>query len=138
MRRRMMGIMKIHNILMVVMMAAATVGCGRSTSYVFWEYKIITVENNEHAQESSDAMKLISGTNSDASGVLKDLQYDTTISGDFDLETKVNWNSLEQDRWELAAAIPQTETESTKDLDGNVYANVRTGKVILIFKRPVE
>jgi hypothetical protein len=109
-----------------------------------WEYKIVEVENFEHRMEESAQSEI--STNSEAG--LQDIASARFDAGDFHLdqppgkETDLEQFGLDiyalgQQGWELVSAIPQTETTHPVSHD-DVIASVRTGKVILIFKRPAQ
>lgn len=100
-----------------------------------WEYKVVEVENFEHSMYD-DAFK---------NGVdLEKVHAAESGAGDFHLDVDsanakefgkygLDINMLGQQGWELISAIPQTET-----IKADSFINTRTGKIILIFKRPAQ
>ena len=94
-----------------------------------WEYKTVEADNYAHAavQEAYLVMK----TNSDQG--LRDIRSSENSIGGFWMDDLYKYG---QDGWELVAAVPQIETVDAKDYDDRRIANVRTGKIILLFKRP--
>lgn len=133
---------------------AATVllsGCSKSAApagVTKWEYKVVTFENFEHHMHELADQEFT--TNTDLG--LQDLVYADRDAGDFhldffptnvaDLNNSMSTDiySLGNQGWELVSAVPQTETIYAKDDVGSSreYSNVRTGKIILIFKRPAQ
>lgn len=129
-------------------------GCSKPPAPVKWEYEVITVENTEHWywQMSYHEME----TNS--AGALEHMRANKADAGGFSLDfaTKdygADIRAEGRDGWELVSAVPQLETVPDAEYDaGDTYnadtgkftprrlpfANVRTGKVILIFKRPSQ
>jgi hypothetical protein len=116
-----------------------------------WEYKVVTVENIEHSMKE-DAYTVMQ-TNSDLG--LKQVRTADADYGDFYLDLgdatgkySVNIQALGKDGWELVSAVPQIEAVPNAEADGDEYdaetktfstikfTNIRTGKIILIFKRP--
>ncbi|HEY1718543.1 MAG TPA: hypothetical protein VGH42_09670 [Verrucomicrobiae bacterium] len=122
---------------------------------VRWEYKMITIENNAHGEATRASQK----------NPMDIEMYDGALSdsGSFDLDeldaaTKEHPELFSVDRagkdgWELVSAIPQIETiAGAKFISGTdydpasgkvtphkeIFSNTRTGKIVLIFKRPLQ
>lgn len=96
-----------------------------------WEYKTVEYENYADA----DTVPMIQ-TNLDL------YQEHRTMAGGFGFESpasfpKVNLSDLGRDGWELVSAVSQVET--MEDAGTRIrFNNIRTGKVTLIFKRPIQ
>lgn len=111
----------------ILITALLLCGCHKTR---LWEYKVVELENSAH--------HLVAGS-VDLSGKYLDAQKEP---GDFKLDSleapdafNTDLNNLGSDGWELIAAVPQTETEHPVDKSPS---NIRTGKIILIFKRPAK
>jgi len=139
----------------ILITTALLCGCKPSASVPLsankWEYKVVTVKNFEYYMQE-EAYK--NGTDLDK------IRNAKSGAGDFQLvvtgpswkgsDYGVDLNALGQEGWELVSAVPQAETvpdaETGERWDPNKasfssyrsFNNVRTGKVILIFKRPVK
>jgi hypothetical protein len=131
--------------IIALLIAALFCGCNKTSAPVMastakqktqWDYKIITVENFAHALHESAMQE--QQTNTILGG--RHLLYADNNGGDFDFNTDgktgADFFQLGEDGWELVAAIPQTETVQSMNDVGVPQANIRTGKIILIFKRP--
>lgn len=118
----------------VILAAAALLcGCGQKQADVpapRWEYKVVVAENDAHHQESMYWQQV--QTNSQA---MDFASLERRGVGDFDFQDKNNLDRLGTEGWELVSAIPQTETMHPPNNDFAIDA-IRTGKIILIFKRP--
>jgi hypothetical protein len=135
----------------IIITAALLCGCRkpaqRATSIQYWEYKVVTVKNDIGEIEEYEA------TNKIPSSAIIDCDSD---SGEFHLneggsdDYRVDMDELGREGWELVSAVPQIETVpgaekevgtvfnvGTDKLDPNMvkFTNIRTGKIILIFKR---
>ena len=106
----------------------ALVGCSKAGSEAgrHWEYKVVEVENDKF-KEMADAFK-------EKPVDENRVELLAGLPGNFDFNAKPeeSLDELGKQGWELVAAIPQTETEFDTGLP---KANVRTGVIILIFKR---
>jgi hypothetical protein len=129
--------MKIH--LYTLAAAALLAGCGKPTTAlapVRWEYKTVEMENYEHFRESVFYYEIETnaevGLEHTAASLRSDGSFLFSLSGKYG----VDFNSLGSEGWELVSAIPQIETTHPISHD-EVIAAVRTGKIILIFKRPL-
>jgi hypothetical protein len=70
---------------------------------------------------------------------LEDMNYEASSPGSFDFYGAADLDKLGSDGWEMVASIPQAETiGDARDYDGRIFPNGRTGKIILIFKRPLN
>jgi len=137
-------------ILCLIAITALLTGCGQNpapqTKIAHWEYKIVMVENFEHAMRHFASAEL--RTNIDLG--LQHLQQSDAAAGNFVLDTgnaEMNENNsgvdtykLGNEGWELVSAVPQIETipdaKFSVGRDYKPFVNIRTGKIILIFKRP--
>jgi hypothetical protein len=148
----------VKNISLSFLIAVAFLaGCSKPAAPVaapptHWEYKVVTIENFNHSLDAYGYAMM--QTNVDRGlEVIRDAKND---SGDFHLEDGTddkyyaNINQLGADGWELVSAVPQIETipDAEKEegtvfnadsgkLDQSIvkFTNIRTGKIILIFKR---
>jgi hypothetical protein len=118
-----------------------------------WEYKVVTVDNFARYMEQA-AFEEMRTNGADWEQHDRDAKSgagDFHLDGSTQTDTMIDLNQIGADGWELVAAIPQTETLPGVDFDdGTVYNpdtgkldpkisrfdNTRTGKIILIFKRP--
>ncbi len=108
---------------------AAALLCGCQPK---WEYKTVTIDNlaadaaflllNDKAKSATEAMKGYDSAN--ASPGTFNLETPTVLGI---TNTPDSLNHLGREGWELVSAVPQIET---------LKSNIRTGKIILIFKRP--
>jgi hypothetical protein len=134
--------------------------CGCAKHHQQWEYKIITVENAYHRLSVTASNERMSTTNDDK--WIFDDRRARSDAGYFDIENGdtegVNGHNFYGSKlaemgangWELVSAVPQLETspdaEYLAGLDyenGNngkeiykPFTNIRTGNILLIFKRP--
>jgi hypothetical protein len=126
-------------ILCLVTSTALLCGCGQKPSH--WDYKVVTVENHAH-KAAIDAMI---GPSTNALDQWRAAKRDDGDFYDLDID------ELGHKGWELVSALPQTETvpdadfddtpvynPTTQQMDPNRvrFSNIRTGKIVLIFKRP--
>ena len=129
-------------------------GCGKPPEKMappVWEYKVVVVENFAHEMEKNAEHEMSTNTSSG----LDNLRYYKSDPGSFDFEASLYSSesliSMGGAGWELVSAVPQIETipdaeylaghtyipsTSTLNPDYLPFANTRTGKVILLFKRP--
>ncbi|HEX5398842.1 MAG TPA: hypothetical protein VFY06_07325 [Verrucomicrobiae bacterium] len=115
---------------------AALIFCGCKPKVQQWEYEILEVDNFAHFEQQQAETEMLTNIDQAVSNINDAKQS----AGEFHLD-----NAAQQDHyntwltksglqgWELVSAIPQTETMNGKD-----FKNVRTGKIILIFKRPIR
>jgi hypothetical protein len=134
--------MKAAFVLVLVLVLVLDSGCQKPaaiTPPVRWEYKIVEEENFQHYMERS------AYTNQIDLGKIRDAK---NRPGNFDLD----FYQFGQDGWELVCAIPEIETVPDAEyFDGQDYhetepyftdrykhfVNLRTGKILFIFKRRV-
>jgi hypothetical protein len=109
--------------------AALLCGCQKAAAPIRWEYKMVALENYEH-EAAHAAYK---GMDTNQKQGLYEMQQADGSAGDFSFTKEVK--ELGRDGWELVAAVPQTETIDAKFRAGS-SANIRTGKILLVFKRP--
>jgi hypothetical protein len=74
---------------------------------------------------------------------LKDVHQAESGAGGFDFAGKLEFygadlQQLGADGWELVSAVPQIETIPGAQATDLRFSNMRTGKIILIFKKPAE
>ena len=134
------------NLLFSVAIVVLLCGCQKPalSSSGKWEYKTVDVENANHTMRNSYSCEIAS--NPKAGEMIRYL--DANI-GDFHFDSTLD--DLGRDGWELACAVPLSETvPGAEFISGDHYnpsngqitpvsgkfTNQRTGKVILIFKRP--
>ncbi len=118
-------------ILCLVAAVALLAGCSKPASAirVKWEYQTVEVENYEHKAGQT------ASTNAPINW--QDVQVFDALPGGFFFDDQ-NLNKLGSDGWELVSSIPQIETMSDAALSAShEFNNIRTGKIILIFKRPL-
>lgn len=120
-------------------------GCNQKPAPVKWEYKEVVVENRLDTEHLD-----LNSTN-----FLDAYRYEKSDPGDFDFdspEPRKYHQALDDygaDGWELVSAVPMTETIPKAEYstgfdysrtppieDFKPFINIRTGKIILIFKRP--
>jgi hypothetical protein len=102
-----------------------------------WEYKTVEVENYAHGQ----AIKALYESETNLDLMVKHLFFANSHDGSFEFsggydKYSVDLYKLGSDGWELIAAVPQLETEPNAQYENTRFNNTRTGKIILIFKRP--
>ena len=116
-----------------------------------WEYKVVSVECYAHHMAHMAMLQL--GTNSD--WAFQQMSSAESLSGFFDIVSfpsvhdyssdlperySPDLPKLGSDGWELVSAVPLLETmpraEYGRGDQTKVYSNMRTGEIILIFKRP--
>ncbi|HEY2329170.1 MAG TPA: hypothetical protein VGI63_05095 [Verrucomicrobiae bacterium] len=140
-----------------ILAVALICGCNKPTATaparIQWEYKVVQVEN--YARQLKDSAFAEMRTNQalglqhwrDAWNDRGNFYLDSLGAGN---DYSVDFSQLGSDGWELVAALPQTETlpgveyqdgstfnPNTEKLDPNIqkFNNMRTGKIIFIFKR---
>jgi hypothetical protein len=109
-----------------------------------WEYRVEEVSNSEDYniraafQEVKTniiaAERHLGAAQRNAGGFIL-----VTSPGDgWRRDSAIDISKIGAEGWELVSAIPQCETiYATDDITEQKYPNVRTGKIILIFKRPI-
>jgi len=102
-----------------------------------WEYKVVEVENYAHGQ----AIKALYESDTNVDLGVEHLLFANSHDGSFGFsggydKYSVDLYKLGSDGWELVAAVPQLETEPSAQYRNTRFNNTRTGKIILIFKRP--
>jgi len=107
-----------------------------------WEYKSITVENDAYKWELNHTGEIVDqyATNSKAAPDYSSWEAARSFEGDFDLNESQALDQAGRDGWELVNAIPviQTVPQLEDRVAGTRYDNIRTGKIVLIFKRPAR
>lgn len=114
--------MKTRMGLLGIMGVMLLAGCGQKPAALRWEYKVVEVENSYHASQAEAWKKNPVD--------YEHIEFCKEAPGTLPF----TFNSLFElgaDGWELAAAIPQTETV----YGASKQPNMRTGWVHLIFKR---
>ncbi|MGD1089809.1 MAG: hypothetical protein ABR955_13975 [Verrucomicrobiota bacterium] len=135
------------NILCIIAAAALLCGCNKPTETPLlqkWEYKIVEVENFAHSMQGYYESEAKTNLNESVTGMalenedIGEFNLDQPPGNSTDLgQYGMSINVLGQEGWELVSAIPQTETTHPINHD-EIIASVRTGKIIFIFKRPIE
>ena len=105
-----------------------------------WDYKVVEVENFNHHMKEVAFNEFLTN---EAEGS-KHIHFAEDDPGDFHLDSGgsadkygADLYQLGSDGWELVSAVPQSETLPGVETSlGDKYNNVRTGKIILILKRP--
>jgi len=138
----------------MVIAASLLAGCSRRATQPpsGWEYKVVSVENSDHGIVNSASAMM----QTNVVAALKAVRLAKADAGSFHLESGPNGeysdyiNVLGAQGWELVSAVPQIETipdaeqevgtafnPDTKTLASSFFrfSNVRTGRIILIFKR---
>lgn len=126
----------------------------KSETPMRWEYKVVEVDNFEGEMKADAHREMLTN----APDWLQHSRAADSASGNFVLNGSAAMGKygaplydLGYDGWELVSAIPQTETIpdaekfhgqdfiAGKLQDGYThFSNIRTGKIILIFKRPAK
>jgi hypothetical protein len=109
-----------------------------------WEYRVEEVEN----YETTDAYNAVQEMKTNP--IMGNARYELaqSVGGIFHFShpprpgsgphSALDISALGAEGWELVSAIPQGETTYATDFSTHQnYPNVRTGKIILIFKRPI-
>ncbi|MGA2178799.1 MAG: hypothetical protein ABSH15_04370 [Verrucomicrobiota bacterium] len=127
----------------LVAIAALLCGCNKPSQ---WEYKTVEVDNSIHGYLERAKTKT---SDSERAEVYR---TENSEPGDFG-NLEIQLAKIGDEGWELVGAVPELETPSQAErLDGNdlheteplvtprykPFTNVRTGKIILIFKRPAR
>ena len=108
-----------------------------------WEYKVVEVANYARYQ----AMEALFESDTNSALGKFHLNLAERRDGSFEFGASYDTNKtyekydvdfyrLGSDGWELVAAVPQLETEPSAQYRNTRFNNTRTGKIILIFKRP--
>ena len=87
-----------------------------------WDISVVEIENSEHAV-AHDAYK-------NSANLTETLKRSDQSAGNFVFSSK-EYRRMQEQGWELVAAVPQLET-----IISNGQPFTRTAKIILFFKRP--
>ena len=128
--------------------ALLAAGCSQSQkeSHPRWEYRTMEVDCFQHWMSRN------SFTNNVGQPDLKESEMAKQDMGTFELplDVKAELSDMGHDGWEMVSAVPEIETVPNVEYPGGrVYnpdtqkleettikaANIRTGKILLIFKR---
>jgi hypothetical protein len=147
--------------LCLLTLAALLCGCNKTaapdaSASPRWEYKTVTVKNFAGVMKDVAYQEMLTN----APDWQKHERSADSGSGDFHLDSGgqmgeygADLRQLGSDGWELVSAVPQIETvadaesfhgqdydaASSSLKDGYThFSNVRTGQIILIFKRPAR
>lgn len=125
--------MKIIATLAVATLAALLCGCNKPSQPTVqkWEYKVVEKENFEHQMADLAFKEMVTNGAAWQADTASAINNTGTFLLDVDLAEQGKQG------WELVSAIPLTETTHPVAHD-EIIAAVRTGEVILIFKRPAQ
>ena len=112
-------------------------GCGkeRVPAAQKWQYLTVECENYVHSEEDAASKK---GDHT-MENTYREWPGSFSINVRLGTEKWANLDELGSSGWELVSAVPQTETIYPRyPSDKQSQANIRTGTIIFIFKRPLK